>query len=116
MASYVVMLREDPAVFSRLSPTEMQAIIQRYYAWFGKLAASGRLEVGRKLKDNGGKHLRAGKGKMLVSDGPYAEAKDVVSGLFIVSAASYEEAQSLLSDCPHFDYGWFEVREVDVTG
>ncbi len=68
------------------------------------------------LKDEGGKQLRSGKGQMLVSDGPYAEAKDAVSGLFVINADSYEDATALLQGCPHFDFGWVELREIDVIG
>lgn len=116
MNSYAVLFHEDPALFARMSPTQMQAVIDKYSAWFAQLGASGRLEVGKKLKDEGGRHLRRQNGKMLASDGPFAEAKDVVSGFFVIKAASYDEAKSILADCPHFDFGWMEVREVDVIG
>lgn len=115
MPSYAVLLRETPETFAALSPSQMQAIFQKYIEWFGKLGATGRLEKAEKLTDDGGRHLRQDKGKMVISDGPYAEAKDIVSGLFIVQAASYDELAATLADCPHFGFGWMEVREVDVT-
>lgn len=114
MPSYAVLLREDPEKFAALSPSQMQEIIQKYTAWFGKLGTSGRMEVARKLTDDGGRHVRQDKGRMVVSDGPYAEAKDIVSGIFIVEAASYDEITQLLADCPHMEFGWLEVREVDA--
>lgn len=116
MPDYLVLLHEDPAAFSGMSPTQAQAVIQRYTDWVTKLKATGRLEVGKKLKDEGGMHLRGQRGKMLVSDGPYAEGKDVVSGLFVIRASSYEDARALLTDCPHFDFGWVELREIDIIG
>lgn len=114
MAEYLVLLHEDPAVTRKLSPTEMQALIQRYSEWVGGLRAQGLVSVGKKLKDEGGRHLRAGKGTMVVSDGPYAEAKDVIGGLFIINADSYEHAQTLLARGPHLEIGWIELREIDV--
>jgi hypothetical protein len=116
MNEYLVLLREDPSTFSRMSPSEMQAVIQRYSAWVGQLRSQGRLSVGKKLTDEGGRMLRAEKGRMVASTGPYAEVRDVVSGLFIISAASYEEAQALLADCPHLEFGHIELREVDKVG
>jgi hypothetical protein len=116
MSDYVVLLHEkDPARASRTSPTEMQAIIQRYRSWIGQLRQNGQLEASRKLTDEGGRWLRRDKGAMLASDGPYAEAKDIVSGLFIIKADSYEDAQRLLQDCPHLDFGWIELRQVHVV-
>ncbi|HEY0684164.1 MAG TPA: YciI family protein [Steroidobacter sp.] len=114
MAEYLVLLHEDPVRTRNLSPTEMQALIQRYHEWIGGLRAQGLVTVGKKLKDEGGRHLRGDKGKMVVSDGPYAEGKDVISGLFVLTADSYEQAQALLAPGPHLEFGWIELREIDV--
>lgn len=115
MAEYLVLLHEDPAATRKLSPSEMQALIQRYSEWVGGLRADGFVSVGKKLKDEGGRHLRAEKGKMVVSDGPYAEAKDIISGLFLVTADSYEQVQARLDSGPHLEFGWIELREIDVV-
>ena len=72
MAEYLVLLHEDPAVTRKLSPTEMQALIERYSEWVGGLRADGLVTVGKKLKDEGGRHLRSEKGKMVVSVVSYA--------------------------------------------
>jgi hypothetical protein len=114
MAEYLVLLHEDPARTRDLSPTEMQALIQRYTDWIGGLRAQGLVSVGKKLKDEGGRQLRGEKGKMVVSDGPYAEGKDVISGLFVITADSYEKAQALVAPGPHLEFGWIELREIDV--
>ena len=114
MPSYAVLLRENPEKFAAISPSQMQAIVQKYTEWFAKLGATGRMEIARKLTDDGGRHVRQDKGKMVVSDGPYAEAKDIVSGVFIVQAASYDELAATLADCPHLGFGWMEIREVDA--
>jgi hypothetical protein len=116
MAEYMVLLHEDPAVFGKLSPTQIQALIGKYSQWVGGLRAKGHVSLGKKLKDEGGRHLRADKGRMLASDGPYTEGKDIVSGFFILNADSYEQAQALLAGGPHFDFGWIELREVDDVG
>jgi hypothetical protein len=114
MAEYLVLLHEDPAVTRKLSPTEIQALIKRYGEWAGGLRADGFISVGKKLTDDGGRHLRTDKGKMVVSDGPYAEGKDIISGLFVVTADSYEQAQARLASGPHLEFGWIELREIDV--
>ncbi|MDY6946964.1 MAG: YciI family protein [Pseudomonadota bacterium] len=116
MAEYLVLLHEDPARMRHFSPTEMQALIQRYTDWIDGLREQGLVTVGKKLTDDGGRHLRGEKGKMVVSDGPYAEGKDVISGLFIVTADSYQHAQALLAPGPHLEFGWIELRQIDVVG
>lgn len=115
MKDYLFLLHDDVKLVSKLSPTDMEAVVARYGAWAQKLAMSGRLAGGHKLRDEGGKRLRRQGNGHQVSDGPYAEVNDIVAGLFIVKAGSYAEACELAGDCPHLDYGWIEVREIEPT-
>ena len=115
MDTYLLLLREDPKQYMNLSPTEMQALIERYRAWSTQLAQQGRLVDGHKLTDEGGKRVRVGKDGPLVTDGPFAESKDVVGGLFIIKATSYGEAVQLVADCPHLHGGnEIELRKIEV--
>jgi hypothetical protein len=116
MRDYLLLLHDNPAQMGTISPTEMQAIIARYNAWAGALAEQGRLAHGAKLADEGGKHLRRTATGVSAADGPFAEAKEVIGGLFIIKAADYDEAIGLASDCPHLETGWIELREVDPAG
>lgn len=122
MAEYLVLLHEDPAATKNYSPSQIQALIQRYSEWIGGLRAQGRVVAAKKLMDEGGRHLRGDKtgakteerAKMVVSEGPYTEGKDVITGFFIVTASSYDEAQALVAGGPHFEFGWIELRAVDA--
>jgi hypothetical protein len=115
MDSYLLLLREDPKQYMNLSPTEMQALIERYRAWSTQLAQQGRLVDGHKLTDEGGKRVRASADRPLVTDGPFAESKDVIGGLFIIKAASYDEAVRLVADCPHLrGDNEIELRRIEV--
>ena len=115
MPKYTLMLREDGTAFAGLSPADFQAIIQRYGAWRDELQRAGRFAGGHKLRDGDGRVMRRNSSKIVVTDGPFTEGKEVIGGLFVVEAASYDEAVSIANDCPHLDYGSIEVREVEVT-
>ena len=115
MPDYLLLLREHPVRFSKMSPSEMQATIERYQKWATSLRDAGKLSMGRKLRDEGGLHVRRDRGQMVASDGPYAEAKDAISGLFVIHASGYEEAKALVRECPHLEFGWIEVREIEIT-
>jgi hypothetical protein len=114
MAKFMLILRENPATFAALSPDEIQAIIQEYSAWAEKLGQAGKLAGGEKLRDEGGRHLSARSGSLVATDGPFAEAKEVVGGFFMIEAADYAEAETLAADCPHVKYGVVEIRQVDM--
>ncbi|HMN45571.1 MAG TPA: YciI family protein [Povalibacter sp.] len=115
MKSFAILFHEDPSVLTQMSPGQMQEVVARYSTWFNTLRATGRVQISAKLKDDGGKHLQRQREQVVASDGPFAEAKDVVSGLFILESDSYESARATLADCPHFDFGWMELREIEFV-
>lgn len=111
MNQYLLLLHETPGDYSSLSPAQMQEEVARYGAWAGELAQRGLLVSGEKLSDDGGRHLRVGP---LSSDGPYAEAKDVIGGFFVIKAETDAEAEQLTASCPHLrGRNWIEIRRID---
>jgi hypothetical protein len=115
MLKYVLLLHDTGTLPAGIGPAEIQAIIQRYVAWRQSVQQGGRHVEGHKLRDGEGRVIRGGSGQPAVTDGPYAEAREVIGGLFILDAASYDEAVALCRDCPHLDFGAIEIREVEPT-
>lgn len=114
MPNYMLLLHEEPDVFEEMSPEDFQRIIERYRAWSRELRASGRYLASDKLTDGEGRVLRKEGGSVRVTDGPFAETKEVVGGYFTITADNYAAAVELARTCPHLDYGGtIEVREVD---
>ena len=114
MENYLLLLHES-AIPPDMSPEEMQAIVARYKAWGQRLAAAGRIAGSNKLEDGTGRTLRGKGSDLRITDGPYAETKDVVAGYFIIQADSYEDAVEWSKDCPHLDFGGIEVRRIQVV-
>jgi hypothetical protein len=98
-----------------LSPTELQQHLAKWNAWTNGLLASGRLSNAQPLAHPPtGKTVR-GRDRV-VTDGPYAESKDLVSGIVVVEAASLEEAAELARGCPILELdGSVEVRPALVV-
>ena len=115
MAKYILLLHENPSHFAHFTPAAVQAMIERYSAWGKKVHEAGRMHQGIKLGDTGGWHMRSADGAVSVTDGPYAEAKDVIGGLYMIEAESVEEAHEIASGCPHVERGWIEIRTVDIA-
>jgi hypothetical protein len=115
MNHYLLILRDDPAVFHHMSPQEIQQVFAKYGAWRKRMEEAGRLAGGNKLEDGTGRILRntGPSGEMRVTDGPFIESKELIGGYFMVTADSYEEAVELCRDCPHLEYGIVEIRRVD---
>ena len=93
------------------SPAEGQETMQKWMAWMKELGEKGNLKaVGSPLEKTG--KLVSGKAKV-VSDGPFAEAKDVIGGYTLVTAKSIDEAVELSKGCPIFLAGGaVEVRPI----
>jgi hypothetical protein len=107
MADYLYLFRGgDPLP----SPEAMQAHMQKWMAWMKELSAKGHFKGGEPLETSG-KVLR-GRNKS-VTDGPYAEAKDVVGGYLVVQAKDLDAATELSRGCPIFETnGSVEVRQI----
>jgi hypothetical protein len=93
-----------------LSPSELQAHVEKWYRWSDELARKGRHNTGTALAGPGGVvrgHER------VVTDGPYAESKDLVTGSMTFEADSLEDAIEVARTCPIYEFGGsVEVRPI----
>src|SRR5215468_305016 len=78
-----------------------------------ELASQGTLRRGAPLVDEfAAARIRMRAGKALVSDGPFAESKEVLGGFWIVEVANRAAAIEIARRCPHARYGIVEVHHV----
>ncbi len=92
------------------TPEAMQNHMQKWGAWTGQMAQEGKLVRGEPLQVNG--KVRSGVGKVL-TDGPYAEGKEIVRGYLLVKETDLGTATSMAEDCPILERdGTVEVREI----
>lgn len=97
-----------------ITPEIIQGIIQKYNDWADGLQQSGHLVGLNKLREDPGKNIVGFGANQVVTDGPYAETKELIGGYWIVNAANYDEAVKLASTCPSLEFGSrVEVREVE---
>ena len=114
MPNYMLFLHMNSNRPRPTSPDDIMAVTKAYMAWADRMRAEGRLKGGEKLTFDAGKVMRPKNGKVTVTDGPYAESKELVGGYFAISAKDYDEACRIAESCPHLGYGGtIEVRQVD---
>lgn len=95
---------------SHLSSDAQQAHMGKWFAWVEKLQKENRYVSGEALLP-GGKTIKGS--KKVITDGPYAEGKEVVGGYFVVNAKDLNEATEMAKACPDYELGGVvEVREV----
>jgi hypothetical protein len=117
VTKYLLILRGDAqADYSKFTPADFEKILGEYQAWSEKLAKQGRLELGHKLTDQGGKVMTPRGDRVTVKDGPYVETKEVVGGIYLIKADNYDHAVKLCEGHPNFRFGSIEIREIDFMG
>jgi len=90
---YLCIQRSQPGNGEPPSPEAMKEMYACFQAWMDKFKAN-IVDLGGRL--GGGKVVS----KVRVTDGPYAEAKEVIGGFTIVRAKSLEEAVAVERECP----------------
>ncbi len=59
-----------------------------------------------------GTRLRISGGKPVITDGPFAEAKEVIAGFWIIQVNSKDEAIEWAKRCPLPEGGLIEIRQI----
>lgn len=110
--SYVLLMMEEPA--QRVSRTEAEGkeVFGRMVKWGEDLKSRGLLLGVESLKSlDTAARVRVRDHKPFVSDGPFAEAKEMIGGFFHVSCKTMDEAVALAKECPAAEWLTVEVRE-----
>jgi len=90
---------------------QMRQIMERFGVWMEDIRAQGLLVSSHGLKPKG-KVLRGPRGAT-ISDGPYAETKEIIGGYILIKAGSMARALRVARGCPGLDYRLaVEVRPV----
>jgi hypothetical protein len=112
MSQFLYLYRGNPESRDR-SPEKAQQIMQKWMTWLKGLGESGHLKDQGQPLEPSGKVVR-GKSKT-ITDGPFAEAKDLVGGFTLVEARDINEAVELSKGCPILDEdGAVEVRPIMI--
>ena len=113
MSEFVFLFRssEEDRRQNMGTPERAQKAIQAWIGWLRDLESKGKMKSYGKPLEPGGKVVRRG----AVTDGPFAETKDIVLGFIIVEAKDLAEAARIAEGCPFVaGQGSVEVRPVDA--
>jgi hypothetical protein len=100
-----------PDPHAHLTAEQQQELAQRWNDWYDGLARAGKVQHGQPLELTG--RVVSGERGQVVTDGPYAEAKEAVGGYFFLTVANLDEATEIARQCPGLPLGLtVEVRPV----
>ena len=111
MSEFLLLYRNTTEARRRTmgSPENAQQTTKKWRAWFDELDRRRYLKsIGQRLEEQG-KVVRA----TFVTDGPYAETKDLIGGYSLIEASDLEEAAQIAAGCPILQNGGsVEIRPV----
>ena len=112
---YLALIYADEAAWERFSDDERDAAYEQYREFASAASDAAVLVAGEELGPTASATtVRVRDGKQLVTDGPYAEAKEALGGYFILDCPSFDEAVAWAARIPAASHGAVEVRPVHV--
>ena len=110
---YLCMVIVDEKKLKAMSKSDLQALDDESLAYDGRLREGGHFLAAQALQPvSTAKMVRSRKGKLSVTDGPFAETKEQVGGFILIEAKDLDEAIQLTAKIPVVRFGAVEVRPV----
>ena len=101
----------EPGKFENMPENERNPMVDACFAYDDVLRANGHFAGGEALQPaSSAVTLRFKGGKVMVTDGPYAETKEQIGGILILEADDLDHAIQLMSKHPGVRVGPFEIR------
>lgn len=118
---YLILIYSNPMsreIWEGLSDDQRAVGFKSYAALNDDLRASGEMIVTEALADPSlAKRVTVREGRAMTTDGPYAEAKELLAGFYLIECESMERAIEHAARVPEAQLGLVEVRPVlDLSG
>ena len=110
---FMLLIYTDPALMDALPEGRVDAMLRDCFAHTDELRQEGVLIESQMLDAAAtARSLRVRKGRSHATDGPFAEAKEVLGGFNLIEAADMDEALRIAAGFPWAATGCVEVRPV----
>ena len=111
--AYLLLIVEPHGQRDTRTEEEARQLYDEMVRYGQRLAAHGVLRASESLRpDRHGVRIQHRDGKAVLRDGPFAEAKEMVGGFFLIDCTTRDEAIAIASECPAARWATVEVREV----
>lgn len=112
---YALLVYTDQSAWAGLTEEEAAALraesMPRWLALFEEMGKADPSVVGFELEAAAdAKVVRVREGERIVTDGPFAETKELIGGLFVTELPDLDEAIRIASLVPAAEHGSLEIR------
>jgi hypothetical protein len=108
--SYMLLIIEPVGQRQQRTEDDGRSLYDRMLRYADDLKERGLLLAAQSLKTEAAR-LQVREGRRALVDGPFAEAKEMVGGYFLLDCATRDEAIAVAADCPAAQWATVEVRE-----
>ncbi len=109
---YLLLIYQDEVARSQWNEEELAAEYQEYFA-FGAETEKRGIQTGEALMPtNSATTVRVRNGKILTTDGPFAETKEQLGGFYLFDCKDLDEAIEIAAKIPGAKHGSIEIRPV----
>jgi hypothetical protein len=112
---YLLLIYRNEAEQAKMNASELQKLMAEYRAFTQSIIQSGNFKAGDALQmTSTATTVRVRDGKMLTTDGPFAETREQLGGYYLVEAKDLDEALGIAARIPTARMGSIEVRPIMV--
>ena len=113
---YMILIYADERAWAGLDEKQLKAAYGEYMAYTQELIGCGILKGGSELKPvSTATTVRVRGGKVLTTDGPFAETKEQLGGYYLIDVPDLDRAVLWASKCPGAKHGTCEVRPLNPS-
>jgi hypothetical protein len=116
MSQYLILINTDEKAATKATVEQQKEMMGAYFKYTEELKKAGVFLAGEGLESSAkGARVTHREGRRIVTDGPFAEAKEVIGGFYLIEAKTRDEAIDWGAKCPAAQSGTgVEVRSVMV--
>jgi hypothetical protein len=110
---YLLLIYANERDQDAMDPAAMAALMQEYQEFTKSIVQAGQMKAADRLKPtSSASTVRVRNGKVVTTDGPFAETREQLGGYYLVEAKHLDEALAIAARIPSAKYGSVEVRPI----
>ncbi|HLZ02231.1 MAG TPA: YciI family protein [Bradyrhizobium sp.] len=114
---YLLMIYSNEAEYAKMNPATSQKVSAEFEAFTKDIIQSGNFKAGDRLRPTStATTVRVKDGKVITTDGPFAETREQLGGYYLIEAKDLDAALGIAARIPsaRHGYGSIEVRPIWV--
>jgi hypothetical protein len=110
---YAFLAYTNEGAWGKLSAPEREAAVRKFGAFVKEVEQRGVKELNARLQPSStARNVRANDGKLVIGEGPYADTKEQLSGIYILNCKDLDEAVEFAEKLPASSMGVVEIRPI----